>query len=1503
MSKNLKRGTLLVALLASAAAAGCAQDIGDIDRTAPDRVKKSDLETGSWWMHQKVVEVPGSSSLEAFEGMMMDTEKVTFVAEENYLIAYRSYPILPGSDDQNLNVDGQINYEEIYGEDYRGNVLAIFPIKSHFDVQREYDPATGEQSNVITENMSDRPWYDRDFIHVSWHENPIVNFEWFLWNDMSYELGYVQSEGEDDPKKAAYFEYDNNGQLVYFDAPATYIIQTTVWDWFYSLLGYEYADGRGAVEVRVVTSFGKDLGSAPNAYANTEEKTVMNLNYEPLDYPNQDMNRFGYFRTERYTYDPRLGFMNSGRIELANRHNIWKRAYNDDGSVIPVESREIRSIPYYIFDDVKEPLLSNMAAQVIDEWNVAFKRAVYLMQHPTNTEIGGINLTTTIQYETLKPLLSSATYPNGQPMSDVFVACHVPVRAGDNVDVCGPVGYSPREGDFRRNFLWLVNQRQDVGLLGYCPSVTDPLTGQTISAQAHVYTAPMNEIANSIVDQIKFAKGELTPEGVRDNDANIARARHSRERFIDMSKMSDKVRVATLNSPKAKSARVQKNAERDFKVQNLRKFDYTSADSKLKAVIDSGLLASDIDSAILNSAAKMTGAKSVAALSDQVRDAASLYNQLSFKNRSTLREMQKAMGAKGYCFKDTAASYDLFVSEMLNRYRNRDDYDNIFNEIRAQIFRSTALHEMGHGFGLRHNHTGSFDSMNYFDKYWELRGRTNHSLDPNFWREGNIDTVGKLYSLYDYTDAQLNGGMLNNMYSSIMDYSSGNLTDLQGLGKYDHAAILYAYSAGTSVSTPGVTSSNGLVEIFSDNSRTLPATRDQMGHMPYDVLTHKDTTDVSTFDDQTSVGQPYLELVHFRDFFKAMDNANYDFIHNRKLERLPNYLAHKGEWVRVPYLFCTDDNRGALRSCHVFDHGADYFEQVSDVVRTYRVNYWFTNFARGRAFWDSWGASGGYQWRFFFLSDLFQSWYIGNRSVLEDVLGDETSLIDETGEAAAGASFNFLASVLATPEYGLYCKRFDNGQLFGLSADDEARQETSEFYLRSRCGENAEYYYVRQGDGRRRYQKYDVSAGFDYSMYEYELEHNMTSLWAILALLDNEATVIADSGDMGTYTFGMYDYYSTEMINLANGMLAEDYTIHAPRLVSDDGDGNLVTTTYQGEETVTGDLVYPAMVKSRFYATDFDDAMVEYDPLTGREVAEFDKLGASVPMFGKCKAASDCAVPNDDAWMYCGQLFNDNDDDRCVPIFSSAAKAACPAGSTVEAISRAGDEFACLPNNLNSSGTNWNEVAEALTTVPCSDSHPSGYCGTGKVCVTGVCKNQAPRVEADTSLTQKYYLTLYGMLMTGPIGMDPTFYDQFNIYRKGSGQENTPSSDYETVTFENPYTGEVFAANRYVCKSKADGSYPAWCYTNNQIVQGESGAVLMLETANKRKELVEKYWDEYITYSDKVNYDDPDYESSAAYQTAISSFYKWNMTKYDLQYSIRDINFTRNAYDAFGSVW
>src|SRR5437868_6206130 len=145
--------SLLAALLvggALAPLAGCAGQ-GDVDRTQPDKVDKSiffnpDGSSKEFYYRQTYVGVPPISNW-AFEGTQGTMDRIRFVIKQDYLIGYRSYAYAPGSD--NAVSGGTVNED---------TPVVIFPIKSHFDVKREYNPGTGEQTNVISENTTDRPW-------------------------------------------------------------------------------------------------------------------------------------------------------------------------------------------------------------------------------------------------------------------------------------------------------------------------------------------------------------------------------------------------------------------------------------------------------------------------------------------------------------------------------------------------------------------------------------------------------------------------------------------------------------------------------------------------------------------------------------------------------------------------------------------------------------------------------------------------------------------------------------------------------------------------------------------------------------------------------------------------------------------------------------------------------------------------------------------------------------------------------------------------------------------------------------------------------------------------------------------------------------------------------------------------------------------------------------------------------------------------------------------------
>jgi hypothetical protein len=348
LQKTVRHATLLAAVMAAPSFAlhGCAEERPAINRVQPDYQDKRDfipveydaLSTGIrlgsltsamierepiYYTQTTMIAKPTTSG---FVGLTSysNLEKIRWEVTERALIARQSYRYV-------RNAPGG---SEGIGQNPRaGEIVAAFSITSHFDIRNDYNAETGEPLNVVLENTTDRPWYQRRFMRVDWSRNLVDGYNSVL----EYEQweGRVESEpldvfvnSPDDPN-APVFDYAQRGntrELRYFDVVNRALLHPE----------------------RV--NLGPDLPGIPVCFLGTGEmacnpaeltfrvsflRADPTRDYEPasLSHPVQgatnpprslDMDRFGFFDTMRMGFDTaNAAVLDTQRIHWATRHNLW----------------------------------------------------------------------------------------------------------------------------------------------------------------------------------------------------------------------------------------------------------------------------------------------------------------------------------------------------------------------------------------------------------------------------------------------------------------------------------------------------------------------------------------------------------------------------------------------------------------------------------------------------------------------------------------------------------------------------------------------------------------------------------------------------------------------------------------------------------------------------------------------------------------------------------------------------------------------------------------------------------------------------------------------------------------------------------------------------------------------------------------------------------------------------------------------------------------------------
>ncbi len=348
---------LTVILAGASSFVGCMESRPAINRVQPDFLDKSQLipvqyglltagqtptqltrealrREPQWALQITIIDKPattGNTGISWYTGV----EKVNWEVTENFLIARMSYDHLNHADGAAASDPAYANdnTRNISSNPRQGEILAVYGIQSHFDVRRSYNAQTGEELNVIEENGSDRPWYQRRYVRIDWSRNLVGGY-----SAMSYAewTGKVRAEPVpmyvNDPSDPNFpvFNYVNpqnntrsanaaeNTRLNYFDITNRVILHPEE----VNLAQYGYPN----IPQCVLNDH--SLESCQPADVTMRISFMRldpNRDYEPQTLDGHRQDRFGFFEAGRIGYNRDRGdILNTERRHFSHRHNIWQ---------------------------------------------------------------------------------------------------------------------------------------------------------------------------------------------------------------------------------------------------------------------------------------------------------------------------------------------------------------------------------------------------------------------------------------------------------------------------------------------------------------------------------------------------------------------------------------------------------------------------------------------------------------------------------------------------------------------------------------------------------------------------------------------------------------------------------------------------------------------------------------------------------------------------------------------------------------------------------------------------------------------------------------------------------------------------------------------------------------------------------------------------------------------------------------------------------------------------
>jgi len=937
-----------LAVASVGATSGCASTRDEINRVQPNYVKKSDLVgdyrdlrgAPEWYMRSLVLGVQRTNPFTS-DGLQDLGRRVKFEIQERYLIVRRSYELIANTD---FKGGGAKPNSELYtvktgdtlesiaaslgtkpesiarvnvggvkltpgstitlpGNPNTGTIVAVYPIEQHFDIKNVYNPATGEDTNVVDENMSDRRWYEREFIRVDWSRNLAIDpdlFEfWFPKAFGELEMQNVQYyENKPDSPEASNLAEFGNG---YFDVTSRWIIKPQMIDYWGERIpqcllanfmqnAHSYADGTvecNDQEVVLRTAFMK---------LDPDKST----DYEVFETEGQQQQIVGTLDLDRYGYDRQYGIVDQTWHQYVQRYNIWEKSHTDTvcgenndkkagdetceaakpnsycdlnakKCTIPYVDRKIKPVAFFADAAIPEPLVPG-TGKAVAVWNDAVTAAVAYAREAECRRAGGERNSCHAKYfEGDGSIdLKNPDKPKAENGPTV-VFCHNPVAKGDH-ESCGPEGKKVRKGDIRYHMLAYWANPSFESPLGVVVWPGDPMTGENIGSMANVFGGTFDHAVAYYRDMIQLVNGDISPsdfvngkseemyssaQPVFSNGPTVDPALDALSSTISAGKrFGDGMTKAEIDA-RIKGVDVSSTVARMGLVKALA--GLSTIEEKEKAakayMMKQGAMGTPGFGGIPEYNKKLSGqmAKGIKggleakAVNDQMVSsfgldpsktgtatataAVSPFRAMNPAFIASVRDTFEAHWAKRACrlpgMEDafTWNHFDGIAAKLKARYPDGSVASGpiakmagvdgqtvdvkvrgklIFWELAEPVYVDVLVHEMGHAFSEDHDFGGTWDSVNYFPQYWQLRtadGKANKVCPPDAPRSktGPDTCTGPRY--LDPLSADELGTVPGKEHDAIEEYATASIMDYHsdsrywpvGLGAYDKMAAKFIY--------------------------------------------------------------------------------------------------------------------------------------------------------------------------------------------------------------------------------------------------------------------------------------------------------------------------------------------------------------------------------------------------------------------------------------------------------------------------------------------------------------------------------------------------------------------------------------------------------------------------------------------------------------------------------------------------------------------------------------